>query len=136
MSTESPSKCAVAILPLGTANDFATGCGIPIGEPLAALKLASEGNAVPIDIGQANENYFVNVASGGFGAEVTTNTPPQLKKTIGGAAYAIMGIVTAANMTPHACTVTLPDGDTKTGDVFVLTIGNGRQCGGGGSCGS
>lgn len=131
MSTNGPTKCVVAILPLGTANDFATGCGIPIGDPLAALELAAVGNAIPIDIGQANEEYFVNVASGGFGAEVTTNTPPQLKKALGGAAYAVMGVATAAQMTPHRCTVTLPNGETRKGDIFVLTVGNGRQCGGG-----
>jgi lipid kinase YegS len=131
MSTDCATQSALAILPLGTANDFATGCGIPIGDPLAALELAVNGNAIPVDIGQANENYFVNVASGGFGAEITTKTPPQLKKAIGGAAYAMMGIVSAPNMTPRSCTVRLPDGETINGDVFVLTVGNGRQCGGG-----
>ena len=131
MSTETPLKSALAILPLGTANDFATGCGIPIGDPLAALRLAATGDSFAIDIGQANERYFVNVASGGFGAEVTTQTPTQLKKALGGAAYAVTGIATAAKMTPHACTLKLPNGNSSSGDVFVLAIGNGRQSGGG-----
>ena len=131
MSVENPGDCALAILPLGTANDFATGCGIPIGDPLAALELAATGNSVAIDIGQVNDQYFVNVASGGFGAEVTVNTPPKMKKAIGGAAYALMGIATAARIAPHHCKVILPSGKSYEGDVFVMAVGNGRQCGGG-----
>ena len=131
MTTDSPESSALAIIPLGTANDFATGCGIPIGDPLAALQLAASGAAAPIDIGQANDRYFVNLASGGFGAEVTTQTPPNLKKALGGTAYVVTGIATAAKMTPHQCTLTLPSGESRKGAVFVLAIGNGRQAGGG-----
>jgi lipid kinase YegS len=131
LSTDQPNKTAVAVVPYGTANDFAAGCGIPIGDPLAALKLAAVGNIVAIDIGQANDRYFVNVASGGFGAEVTTNTPPALKKALGGAAYSLMGVVTAAKASPHHSRVTLPDGTIRSGDILVMTAANGRQCGGG-----
>ena len=31
----------LAILPLGSANDFARGCGLPVDDPLAALRLAA-----------------------------------------------------------------------------------------------
>lgn len=44
-----------------------------------------------------NDRIFVNVTSGGFSAEVTANTPPQLKKAIGGAAYSLMGVVPAGS---------------------------------------
>jgi lipid kinase YegS len=131
LSTDNPASSAVAVVPFGTANDFATGCGIPIGDPLAALKLAASGEIVPIDVGQANERYFINVASGGFGAEVTANTPPEMKRVLGGAAYSLMGVVTAAKMTPFQSRVTLPDGRTKEGAMLVMAVGNGRQCGGG-----
>ena len=122
---------AIAVVPYGTANDFAAGCGIPIGDPLAALQLAASGKSVPIDAGRANDQFFINVASGGFGAEVTVNTPPELKKALGGAAYSLMGVVTAAKATPHSGRVTLPDGTSDSGDVLVMTAANGRQCGGG-----
>ncbi|TWT85127.1 putative lipid kinase YegS [Planctomycetes bacterium CA13] len=131
LSTDKPNSAAVAVLPYGTANDFAAGCSIPIGNPLSALTLAATGNIVPIDVGRANDSYFVNIASGGFGAEVTANTPPELKKALGGTAYSLMGIVTAAKALPHHSRVTLPDGTSKSGDVLVMTAANGRQCGGG-----
>ena len=62
---------------------------------------------------------------------MTVNTPPELKKALGGAAYSLMGIVTAAKATPHSGRVTLPDGTSDSGDVLVMTAANGRQCGGG-----
>jgi len=81
------------LVPLGTANDFATGCGIP-RDPETALALCLQGKAVPIDVGKANEHWFLNVASAGFGAEVTATTSPELKRLLGPAAYTVMGIIT------------------------------------------
>ena len=124
-------KTALAVVPYGTANDFATGIGILKGDPLAALQLAAEGNATPIDVGKVNGRIFVNVTSGGFGAEVTANTPPELKKALGGAAYSLMGLVTAAKMNPYDCRFTAPDGTAHEGLLLVMAVGNGRQCGGG-----
>ena len=45
------SEIAIGVVPYGTANDFATGCEVPIGDPLAALRLITEAEARPIDIG-------------------------------------------------------------------------------------
>jgi lipid kinase YegS len=131
LSASTSPNISVAIIPYGTANDFATSCGIPVGDPLAALQLAAEGPMTPIDVGKVNDRFFVNIASGGFGAEVTANTPPQLKKALGGVAYSLMGVVTAAKMNPYHCRFTLPDGTVHEGAMVVMAVGNGRQCGGG-----
>ena len=42
MKTGKQADIALAIVPLGTANDFATGCGIPTDNLLDALRLAAE----------------------------------------------------------------------------------------------
>ena len=42
ISTNPSPEIGVAVIPYGTANDFATSCGIPVGDPLAALQLAAE----------------------------------------------------------------------------------------------
>src|SRR5436305_13566933 len=60
------ARPALGMVPLGTANDFATACGIP-HDPEEALALCMEGKAAPIDIGKANEHWFLNAASIGFG---------------------------------------------------------------------
>ncbi len=123
-------QTAVAVAPFGTANDFATGCGIARDNPLAALQLAATGKPRKIDVGQVNDHYFVNVASGGFGAQLTAETPAQLKKVMGGAAYSLMGLVTATKMTPYSGKLVAPDG-THTGAMILMAVGNGRLPGGG-----
>ncbi len=120
---------AMGILPLGTANDFATACRVPT-DPVAALTLACEGSPRPVDLARANDRWFVNVASGGFGAAVTAETPVELKDFLGGGAYTLMGILKAVNFRPYECTIRTPDGETK-GRMIVGAVCNGRQAGGG-----
>lgn len=129
MTVDGPLELALGVLPLGTANDFARGCGIPL-EPYAALKLAMDGAATAIDIPSANGVHFANVASGGFGAEVTVGTDPKLKKALGGGAYALTGVATAAKMTPYGGSFVSADESAE--DSFIaLAVGNSRQAGGG-----
>ena len=72
---ERGGKMALGILPLGTANDFATSVGIP-HDLASALKLAIVGRDVPIDIARVNDKTgFINMATGGFGTRITTETP-------------------------------------------------------------
>ncbi|MCO6457101.1 MAG: lipid kinase YegS [Pirellulaceae bacterium] len=123
-------ETALGILPFGTANDFAQGCRLPAGDPGQALQLILENPATPIDVGQVNDRYFINVASGGFGAEVTSRTPVEIKRLLGGAAYSLMGLASVGNLTP--CTVRLTiAGQTRQVRMLVLAVGNGRQAGGG-----
>lgn len=119
----------LAILPLGTANDFATACTIP-SDPLLALRLAQTGSARTIDCVQANDQYFINVASGGFGAQVTASTPVQLKNFLGGGAYTIHGLLQALNFEPYPGELLIP-GLSLQKKVIIGTVCNGRQAGGG-----
>ena len=120
---------ALGIVPLGTANDFATGCGLP-PEPASALELCATAEPVPIDVGRANDRWFINAASCGFGAEVTAKTPPDFKRLLGAAAYTLMGPILAINFTPHEGRLILPEGEFS-GRSVVAIVGNGRQTGGG-----
>ena len=120
---------AMGILPLGTANDFATSCMIP-SEPLAAISLAVEADPVSVDLIQANDRYFINVASAGFGAAVTTETPVELKNFLAGGAYTLMGMVKILNFTPYRVKVRAENYHLE-GEAVIGAICNGRQSGGG-----
>lgn len=75
------ADASLALLPLGTANDFARAAGIPL-EPAAALALLST-PAQAVDLGQAGDQLFLNMATGGFGSQVTASTSEDLKKCWG-----------------------------------------------------
>jgi lipid kinase YegS len=123
------ARPVLGIVPLGTANDFATGCSIP-RDPEKALSLCMKGKGVPIDVGKANDHWFINAASAGFGAEITAGTSPELKRLLGPAAYTVMGAILAINIHQYQGRLTLPDREI-TGSGPVAIVGNGRQTGGG-----
>src|SRR5262249_51233505 len=129
MDLSEAERPTLGIVPLGTANDFANGCGIP-RDPNKALSLCMKGQAVPIDVGKANDNWFINAASSGFGAEITATTSPELKRLLGPAAYTVMGAILAMNVHHYQGTLILP-GREITGSGPVAIVGNGRQTGGG-----
>jgi lipid kinase YegS len=126
---ESQPSSSLAILPLGSANDLARSCGIPL-DISAALRLAVSGSAASVDVGRANGRHFLNVATGGFGAQVTTATPLELKKVLGGAAYLVTGLTHFASIRPAQGRLSGPDFAWE-GAFLVLAVGNGRQAGGG-----
>ena len=129
MNLPAVTRPILGIVPLGTANDFATGCGIP-GDPGKALALCMKGEPVQIDIGKANDHWFINAASSGFGAEITATTSPELKRLFGPAAYTVMGAILAINLHHYRGRLILP-GREITGSGPVAIVGNGRQTGGG-----
>jgi lipid kinase YegS len=128
-SGESKSSASLGILPLGTANDLARACGIPL-DPIAALRLALSGAAIDVDVGRANGRPFMNVATGGFGTQVTVATPNELKRTLGGAAYFLTGVTHFSSIRPARGRLSGP-GLEWEGSFLVLGGGNGRQAGGG-----
>jgi lipid kinase YegS len=129
MTLPAAARPALGVVPMGTANDFAGGCHIP-ADPQEALALCIGGDPVTVDVGKANDRWFVNVASGGFGATVTATTPPELKRLLGGAAYTLMGVILAVNFRPYEGRLVLPDREISGAGVVAI-MANGRQTGGG-----
>ncbi len=119
----------LAILPLGTANDFATACQIP-SDSLEALHLAVSGETTSIDIAKANDRHFANMATAGFGAQVTAETPVALKNFLGGGAYTLVGVLKAIDFVPYSSKMKTPSFESEEAGV-VGAICNGRQAGGG-----
>lgn len=122
------TKASLALLPLGTANDFAHAAGIGL-DPRIALALLDT-PAQPIDLGEVDGQVFLNMATGGFGSNVTANTSEDLKRVLGGAAYFLTGLTRFAEVQSSFGRFTGPDFQWE-GEFLALGIGNGRQAGGG-----
>ena len=123
----------LGLLPLGTANDFATAAGI-CAAPDVALRLVRDAPAAAIDLLRLQANgdthWVANLASGGFGTEVTTETHEGLKKWLGGLAYVLTGLSRLGRIEPLRARLHGPDFEWE-GEFIALGIGNGRQAGGG-----
>jgi lipid kinase YegS len=130
---DSAAAPTLGLVPLGTANDFATAAQLPVA-PGAALALIRDCAAHPIDLlridADGERHWCLNLASGGFGTQVTVETDDGLKRMLGGLAYLITGIARLGRIEPSALTLTGP-GFEWQGELIALGIGNGRQAGGG-----
>lgn len=122
------ATASLALLPLGTANDFAKAAGVPL-EPEAALALLEQPPRA-VDLGQVGDQVFLNMATGGFGSQVTANTSEDLKKVLGAAAYLITGLTRFSELQAASVELRGPDFEWQ-GNILALGIGNGRQAGGG-----
>lgn len=120
---------ALGIVPLGTANDFARQTGIP-SEADHAMDVILERAPVRIDTAELNGRRFLNVSTGGVGAEATAETPPEAKEALGLFAYAITGVRKLAGLTPRHARFTAP-GLSLSLDFLIFAVGNARMTGGG-----
>jgi diacylglycerol kinase (ATP) len=120
----------LGIVPFGTANDFATALGIP-EDPAAAMRVALNGKALEADIARVNARFFINVSTGGFGAQATEEAPVGVKRKFGPLAYVISGARKLIEFQSwRACF--RADGEVvHDGDFVFFAVGNSRLTGGG-----
>lgn len=81
----------IAILPTGTANDFAKCLNMPLNIEEACHKILNS-DVKFIDLGKVNEKYFINIFSFGLLTEVSQKTPTYLKNNLGKLAYYFSGV--------------------------------------------
>ncbi|HFQ5077277.1 TPA: lipid kinase YegS [Vibrio vulnificus] len=134
MRYDANQRPSIGIVPLGTANDFAKSCGLPDTLP-QALNIAVAGDTKPLDIVKSTEEnrqpvYFVNMLTAGFGAQVTVQTPVELKNMLGGGAYTLSGLVQAAHFKPFGLKLE-SDVHSFSGKMIAGALCNGRFAGGG-----
>lgn len=125
------SDVTLGVCPLGTANDFARGLELPSDDLAECLRIACTRDGRTMDVGVLNGRHFINVASLGFGAEITATTPLNLKKALGGGAYTLMGLIKALNLKPYPGRLLVPGEDPVEGRMLFAAVGNSHYAGGG-----
>ena len=124
---------ALGVLPLGTANDLATQLAMPLDvEGALAIFDAAEVralDAIELALDDGSTRVVVNVANGGFAANVGAVLDSEAKETWGALAYARAAI--EAESPTHRVTFQVDDDAPEQHDAVVLAIANGATCGGG-----
>jgi diacylglycerol kinase (ATP) len=119
----------LGVVPLGTANDFARQIGVP-PDADHAMDLVLLRDPIRMDTASLNGRRFVNVSSGGVGAEATAETPTQAKATLGALAYAITGVRKIAGFAPYRGRFRGED-FALDGEFLLFGVGNARATGAG-----
>ncbi|MGL5692912.1 MAG: YegS/Rv2252/BmrU family lipid kinase [Peptostreptococcaceae bacterium] len=117
----------IAILPSGTANDFANALSLPFDIKKSIEEIV---NSTPkkIDIGKVNDKYFINVASAGMFTDVSQKISPELKNSMGKVSYYIKGIEEALHLRQFDIKVK-SDELHYNGDMYLMLVFNGKSAG-------
>lgn len=119
----------LGVFPLGTTNDLSRALGISRQwEDYCDLVLRGESR--PIDLGRANDRYFINIAGGGSLTELTYEVPSRLKTMIGQLAYYFKGIEKMVNLTPMQLKIEAEGQGEIEGEFMIFLIGNTNSVGG------
>src|SRR4051812_28668085 len=118
----------LAVVPVGTGNDFAKTLGVNGYTPKQVADLVEHQKSVRMDVGLADGHYFVNSCGFGFDASVLEATE-SVRYLKGDAVYVWAAL--AQLFTYRGQTVSFPgDGGTTARKLLMLTVSNGKHLGG------
>jgi diacylglycerol kinase (ATP) len=129
-----PEDVTLAILPAGTGNDLAATLAIP-EDPAEAVAVLHQNRVRTLDVVRVcsegtGERFFINVATGGMGAEVSSAADGEMKKRWGKLSYLRSSLEVAREYEAKEITLTL-DGAERKLRAVNLAIGNCRYAGSG-----
>jgi diacylglycerol kinase (ATP) len=126
----------LAVIPGGTANDFARANDLPLDVEEAA-RLAAEGTTLrALELGRLSTGRpFVNVASAGLSSVAGRRAQP-LKSRFGPLAYGIGAVRAAATSHPLAVSVRVDGAEVFAGDAWQLMVACTGAFGGGSGIGT
>ena len=129
-----PAGVTLAVLPMGTGNDLAATLAIP-DDLEEAQETIRQGRVRSFDVARISsegveDRFFINVASGGYGAETTALADEELKGRWGKLAYFRASLEKARDFEVREVKVTL-DGEERMLRAVNVAVGNCRYAGGG-----
>lgn len=118
----------LAILPSGTANDFAYYFEMPSNINYQ-LDIALGDKTTKVDVGVVNGRNFVNVAAMGALIDVSQKTDPNLKNAIGVLAYYLKALTEIPQIRALPVKLTTPE-QVMEEEIYFMVVMNGESAGG------
>ena len=121
-------KTPLGVIPAGTSNDFARHINMP-NSYVESVEKILKNNVESVDVGKANEKYFINVCSAGLFTNSSQKADPDLKKTLGKASYFITGAKELFKFRPFSVRIKT-DSEEFLEKINLFIIFNGSSVGG------
>lgn len=121
-------KTPLGVIPAGTSNDFAKHINMP-NSYLDSIDKILKNNVCGVDVGKANEKYFINVCSAGLFTNSSQRADPNLKKTLGKVSYFITGAKELFKFRPFSVKIQT-DEEEFTEKINLFLVFNGSSVGG------
>jgi YegS/Rv2252/BmrU family lipid kinase len=122
------SDCALAVVPCGTGNDFAKTLGVTRYSPAQLALLVSRSTITRIDVGRADNQYFLNSCGFGFDASVLEGS--QKVRFLKGDAVYIYSALKQLFSYQGIEVASIGAGAALSGRMLMVTVSNGRYLGG------
>jgi YegS/Rv2252/BmrU family lipid kinase len=121
-------KVPLGIIPAGTSNDFAKHIKMPYNFSECKDKILA-GNIQDVDVGLANDKYFINVCSAGLFSNASQKTDIALKNAIGKLAYFVTAAYQLFKFKPFEVKIET-ENDIIIEKVCIFLVFNGSSAGG------
>lgn len=121
------SDASLGLLPMGTMNVFATELGLPTHDLGRCWDVIEKGNTRLVDLPNANDKYFAQLAGVGLDAQVVKETSLALKRSFGPLSYLIQAAQIAARVPPR---LSISSENATIDEASFVLVGNGRLYGG------
>ncbi len=128
--TAAAGALPLAVVPTGTANDFARAMEIPLDLDEACVLAARGGRERPVDLLRAGDRPFLNAASVGLSVIAADRARP-LKRPLGPLAYGVGALRAAATAKPLRCRVTVDGDELFAGEAWQVIVAGTGAFGGG-----
>ena len=120
------AQTTIAVIPLGTVNNFARSLHISSRDLRGSLKAIIDGDTKLIHLGKVNGHHFTNLSAIGVSVKVAQNVSNKSKRVLGRLAYYLQGIYEILAHKPFLCELQIDDNAVQKFHTHQIVVAKGK----------